>query len=223
MGVVYEAERESLKAHVALKVLHSRCADGSLYRARFRNEARSAARMHHTNIVQVFDFGEHEGILYYAMQYISGQGLDRVLRDVRRLREQAPVGPVEPGDAPTLAEALHTGKYHKGSITPGEIDLAHTLAMTSQPWSFCTSPQRTNGTAEEAAETTSACDESDPTSLALDQHAGRDQTVLRYHREVARIGRGSGYDASTTPTGEVRCTATLLWRTCCSMLTAPPG
>ncbi len=96
MGVVYEAERESLKAHVALKVLHSRCADGSLYRARFRNEARSAARMHHTNIVQVFDFGEHEGILYYAMQYISGQGLDRVLRDVRRLREQRPSGRSNP-------------------------------------------------------------------------------------------------------------------------------
>ena len=102
MGVVYGAERESLKAHVALKVLHSRCADGSLYRARFRNEARSAARLHHTNIVQVFDFGEHEGILYYAMQYIAGQGLDLVLRDVRRARKDSgPTWPVEPGDSLT--------------------------------------------------------------------------------------------------------------------------
>ena len=87
MGVVYEAERESLKAHVALKVLHARFRDDRGLPRRFRNEARSAARLHHTNIVSVFDFGEHDGVLYYAMQYIAGHGLDRVLDDVRRLRE----------------------------------------------------------------------------------------------------------------------------------------
>ncbi len=42
--------------------------------------------MHHTNIVSVFDFGEHDGVCYYAMQYIAGHGLDSVLKDVRRLR-----------------------------------------------------------------------------------------------------------------------------------------
>ena len=83
MGVVYEARRESLSAHVALKVLHPRFrADGDFLR-RFRNEARLAARLHHTNIVPVFDFGDHDGILYYVMQYIPGQGLDRVIEDVR--------------------------------------------------------------------------------------------------------------------------------------------
>ncbi len=57
--------------------------------------------------------------------------------------------------------------------------------MTSQPASYFS--QRTNGTAEEAAETTSACDESDPTSSPrISTLAGSDQ--LRYHREVARIG-----------------------------------
>src|SRR5262249_33061144 len=72
MGVVYEAEHESLKSRVALKVMHHRLrADGSHLR-RFRKEARSAARLHHTNIVPVFDFGEQDGICYYAMQYIAG-------------------------------------------------------------------------------------------------------------------------------------------------------
>ena len=86
MGVVYEAEHDSLKSRVALKVMHSRFrADGSHLR-RFRQEARSAARLHHTNIVPVFDFGEQDGICYYAMQYIDGVGLNEVLEDVRRLR-----------------------------------------------------------------------------------------------------------------------------------------
>ena len=84
MGVVYEARRESLSAPVALKVLHQNFRGKAAFLRRFRNEARSAARLHHTNIVPVFDFGEHDGILYYVMQYIPGQSLDRVLADVRR-------------------------------------------------------------------------------------------------------------------------------------------
>jgi serine/threonine protein kinase len=67
MGIVYEAEHESLKSRVALKVMHARFrADRNLVR-RFEREARSAARLHHTNIVPVFDFGEQDGICYYAM------------------------------------------------------------------------------------------------------------------------------------------------------------
>ena len=41
--------------------------------------ARSAARLHHTNIVPVFDYGEQDGICYYAMQMIAGVGLNSVL------------------------------------------------------------------------------------------------------------------------------------------------
>jgi hypothetical protein len=51
MGVVYEAERESLQAPVALKVLHPRYRDDREFRRRFRNEARSAARLHHNAAV----------------------------------------------------------------------------------------------------------------------------------------------------------------------------
>src|SRR6516162_9082253 len=53
---------------------------------RFRREARAAARLHHTNIVPVFDIGERQGIHYYAMQFIQGQGLDEVIRELRGLR-----------------------------------------------------------------------------------------------------------------------------------------
>ena len=62
MGVVYEAEQESLGRHVALKVLlrHSRLDPRPT--ARFQREARAAARLHHTNIVPVYGVGEHDGV-----------------------------------------------------------------------------------------------------------------------------------------------------------------
>ena len=91
MGIVYEAEHESLKSRVALKVMHLRFRADRTSLRRFQTEARSAAELHHTNIVPVFDFGEHDGICYYAMQYIAGSGLERVLEDVRRLRAAAGV------------------------------------------------------------------------------------------------------------------------------------
>jgi serine/threonine protein kinase len=86
MGVVYEAVRESLRSHVALKVMHPQYRNRPNYLRRFHTEARSAARLHHTNIVSVFDYGEHDGICYYAMRYIAGQSLDKVLDDIRQLR-----------------------------------------------------------------------------------------------------------------------------------------
>ena len=101
MGVVYEAVRESLHSHVALKVMHPQFRNRPNYLRRFHTEARSAAKLHHTNIVSVFDYGEHEGICYYAMQYIAGQSLDKVLEEIRRLRLEKDVPPT--GDTATLA------------------------------------------------------------------------------------------------------------------------
>src|SRR5581483_3947554 len=88
MGVVYEAVQESLGRHVALKVLppHGRLDATQL--GRFRREARAAACLHHTNIVPVFAVGEQDGVPYYAMQFIRGQGIDTILDELRRLRHE---------------------------------------------------------------------------------------------------------------------------------------
>ena len=210
MGVVYEAERESLKAHVALKVLHSRCADGSLYRARFRNEARSAARMPHEHR-RVFDFGEHEGILYYAMQYISARG-STVLRDVQRARRASVVQTRRCLNWP--GGGTHTGKYLKVT-TPGEIDLAHLAADLAAGFVLHFSQGRT-------APPRGRTDDSDPTSSAPDQHAGRIRPVAA--PATARSpDRRAEWPMRLDYTGGVCCTATSSRRTCCSMLTAPPG
>ncbi len=80
MGVVYEAEQVSLGRHVALKVLPQQMLPDGRQRQRFEREARSAARLHHTNFVPFFGVGEDGGLHYYVMQYIQGQGLDTILR-----------------------------------------------------------------------------------------------------------------------------------------------
>jgi serine/threonine protein kinase/WD40 repeat protein/tetratricopeptide (TPR) repeat protein len=86
MGIVYEAEQESLGRHVALKVLPRQALLKGTYLERFRREAKAAGRLHHTNIVPVFGVGECDGTHYYVMQFIPGEGLDKVLGDLRQLR-----------------------------------------------------------------------------------------------------------------------------------------
>ena len=108
MGVVYEAEQESLGRQVALKVLSPQALLNGTYLERFRREARAAAKLHHTNIVPVFGVGEADGMPYYAMQFIRGEGLDKVLADLGRLRQ---------GDVPALvsdgsvAHGLLSGQF----------------------------------------------------------------------------------------------------------------
>lgn len=93
MGIVYEAVQLSLGRHVALKVLsfHGRMAPNHL--ERFRREARAAASLNHANIVPVHGVGEHEGVHYYAMQFIRGQALDEILKEVKRARGKKPTPP----------------------------------------------------------------------------------------------------------------------------------
>ena len=54
-------------------------------RLRFAREARSAAMLHHTNIVPVFGVGEDQGMIYFAMQFIEGADLTEVIPEAARL------------------------------------------------------------------------------------------------------------------------------------------
>jgi eukaryotic-like serine/threonine-protein kinase len=92
MGTVYEAVHVGLDRPVALKVLGIHAAPDSSARRRFLNEARTAAGLHHTHIVPVFDVGQVGGLCYYAMQRIEGSGLDRVVRHLRQSRPPVPGG-----------------------------------------------------------------------------------------------------------------------------------
>ena len=83
MGVVFEAVQESLDRRVALKVLPQASLLSGNQLERFRREAQTAARLHHTHIVPVFDSGEADGLHFYAMQFIDGRSLDMVVKSLR--------------------------------------------------------------------------------------------------------------------------------------------
>ena len=79
MGVVYEAEQQSLRRRVALKVLRFGPVADREAIERFRREAETVAHLHHTNIVPIFAVGAEESVSYYAMQYIDGGSLADML------------------------------------------------------------------------------------------------------------------------------------------------
>jgi WD40 repeat protein/serine/threonine protein kinase len=144
MGIVYEAEQESLGRHVALKVLPATALLDPKHLHRFQREAKAAARLHHTNIVPVYGVGEAGGLHYYVMQFIQGLGLDEVLGELKRLRYDrgGPGGPPEPArvgtrprDGPSAAEmarSLLSG--------PARPDLAAAAETATHPGSATPSP-----------------------------------------------------------------------------------
>ncbi len=83
MGIVYEAEQISLHRRVALKILPFAAVLDPRHLQRFKNEAQAAAALHHPHIVPVHSVGTDRGVHYYAMQYVDGQNLANVLRQMR--------------------------------------------------------------------------------------------------------------------------------------------
>lgn len=130
MGVVYEAEQQALGRRVALKVLPRTSAGDGSAQVRFQREAKAAARMHHTNIVPVFDVGADGEHLYYAMQLIHGQGLDLVISDLKRLRAKS-VAELGKGDRTgerSIAASLVAGRFERENLA-GSDDAGATAAF----------------------------------------------------------------------------------------------
>jgi eukaryotic-like serine/threonine-protein kinase len=184
MGIVYEAIQESLGRHVALKVLPFQSLAGANHLERFHREAQAAAKLHHTNIVPVFGVGEHEGVHYFAMQFIHGQALDGVLHELKCRRQAKGLDAGEPADAPssvpagrrnleltvTLAEGLATGRFPGKEDVPREPErdeLAHRVA-----------PATLDGSSQSPSNAMVSGDESD---LSV-------QSDVRYFHSVARVG-----------------------------------
>jgi serine/threonine protein kinase len=145
MGVVFEAEQESLGRRVALKVLPLGVAQQTSYLERFRREARAVARLHHTNIVPVYGVGEERGICYYAMQLIQGQALDVVLREIKRLRRPsaAAKGPAELHLAPTVAQTVAHSLLGERIPEPASNASNSDVLGSSQP-AISAQPSRTD-------------------------------------------------------------------------------
>jgi serine/threonine protein kinase len=80
MGIVYEAVHVLHEKRVALKVLPLQTPADARQLERFFREARIAAGLNHPNIVPVFDVGHVDNAAYFAMKYVEGHSLDRILR-----------------------------------------------------------------------------------------------------------------------------------------------
>ena len=73
-GTTYKAEHQHLKQIYALKVINDHLVRNDEAKDRFLREAQMAAQLDHPNIARIYDFGECDGIFYYAMTFCSGGG-----------------------------------------------------------------------------------------------------------------------------------------------------
>jgi serine/threonine protein kinase len=101
MGIVYRARHASLDRIVAVKMLLFGPLSSPEFVKRFRAEASAAASLLHPNIVAIHEVGVHQGQQYFAMDYVEGQSLAKLLAN----------GPLPARRATsylkTIAEAIH--------------------------------------------------------------------------------------------------------------------
>lgn len=83
MGIVFEAEQQSLRRRVALKLLPRDRTDSTRSIERFRREAAAASRLHHPGIVPIHEVGEWRGIHFYSMEFVAGTPLDVAMQQQR--------------------------------------------------------------------------------------------------------------------------------------------
>lgn len=127
MGVVYDAVHVGLDRPVALKVLGAHILPDTTSWRRFFNEARTAAELHHTHIVPVFDVGTIGSLCYYAMQRIEGTGLDRVIKLMRKTR------PTACGASNTASSRLWRSRSGSGPSIDTERTITWTKAGNGLP------------------------------------------------------------------------------------------
>lgn len=113
MGDVYLAEDTTLNRRVALKFLAWNLCQSVECRARFKQEAQAAAKLGHANIVAVYEVGEFRERPFFAMEYVEGQPLDRIIES----------GPLAEREVIELALGLCNGlrKAHESGVIHRDV------------------------------------------------------------------------------------------------------
>jgi len=122
MATVYLATDLRLERRVAIKVMHGHLADDSKFKERFIQEARSAARLAHPNVVNVFDQGQDSDMAYLVMEYLPGITLRDLLQEHRLLNTEQTLDIMEAVLA-GLAAAHKAGIVHR-DLKPENVLLA---------------------------------------------------------------------------------------------------
>ena len=122
MATVYLATDLRLERRVAIKVMHGHLADDSKFKERFIQEARSAARLAHPNVVNVFDQGQDSDMAYLVMEYLPGITLRDLLQEHRVLTTEQTLDIMEAVLA-GLAAAHKAGIVHR-DLKPENVLLA---------------------------------------------------------------------------------------------------
>lgn len=123
MGAVYKAVQVSLDRPVAIKVLPGDLVmdEDVQFAERFKNEARTMARMNHPSIVNVFDFGETQtGLLYIVMEFINGTDVAQLILSQGRLTPEYALAITE-----HVCDALNYA--HRSGIVHRDIKPANIL------------------------------------------------------------------------------------------------
>ena len=122
MATVYLATDLRLERRVAIKVMHGHLADDSQYKARFIQEARSAARLAHPNVVNVYDQGQDGETAYLVMEYLPGITLRDLLMEHKVLTTMQAMDIME-AILSGLAAAHKNGIVHR-DLKPENVLLA---------------------------------------------------------------------------------------------------
>ncbi|MCA9151704.1 MAG: protein kinase, partial [Planctomycetales bacterium] len=190
MGIVFEAVHETLGRRVALKMLPLHLATDATLVERFHREAKLAARMHHTNIVPVFEIGNDEGVYFYAMQFINGLGLDKVLTEIRRIRGPAAGQPA--GVTSTSCSSQHLLQSITGGLFAAD-SVVVSKSIAAAPCTHSSAAQSQSISAEKVASASceAAAPGSHPSSVRLPGDAmvsDYSSAIQHYFRSIARVG-----------------------------------
>ena len=85
MGDIYKAVQEPLNRIVALKVLPPKLSRDEEFAKRFEIEAKAISLLQHQNIVSIYEYGEEDGLRYFAMQFVDGTDLGRFIASNKML------------------------------------------------------------------------------------------------------------------------------------------
>ncbi len=86
--------RAGFEKLVAVKVIHPHLGAEPEFVEMFLDEARIAARLHHPHVVEIHDLGDADGVFFMVMEYVEGETLASLLRQLRKLGQQLPLSAV---------------------------------------------------------------------------------------------------------------------------------